>query len=375
MLERGREAAAQKGLADNFIFTSGDFNLWRPTAQYDVVLAIQALHHVVELEHLFASIKAGLKPSGVFVVPDMIGRNGHMRWPEALSIIQEFWRRLPPSYRYNHQLKRYQEEFENWDCSQEGFEGIRAQDILPLLTSNFHFQRFLAFGNVIDPFVDRSFGHNFDAAAEWDRAFIDEIQGDDDEGMRSGTIKPTHMFAILGTQDNGPTVFEEPFGPSFCILRPGPLSEPAPDARSAYAWDESAHDKGVELRIACAHLTEAERRIRELTAELDKRTAWALGLNRQFEERTAWALELDRQLDIEKSRTTPSMMERLRARMRALFICKWLSAPSADWKSGSRERRPEELGPLRSVHPPPCAGVSRSLPARMRGCVRMNHVV
>jgi len=317
MLERGQAAATEQGLADNFIFTAGDFNQWRPSAEYDaeydVVLAIQALHHVMELEHLFTAIKDALRPTGVFVVSDMIGRNGHMRWPEALSIIQEFWSRLPPSYRYNNQLKRYDEEFVNWDCSHEGFEGIRAQDILPLLNSTFHFERFIAFGNVIDPFVDRGFGHNFNASAEWDRAFIDEIHRRDDEGMRNGTLKPTHMFAILRTQDNGPTMSEEPFSPSFCI-RPPTSVEPAPSPGPIYAWDESVHDKSVELQTACARLAQAERRILELTAELEKRTAWALALNREYEERTAWALELNRLLEIEKSRPALAVTDPGRAR-------------------------------------------------------------
>ena len=45
------------------------------------------------------------------------------------------------------------------------FEGIRAQDILPLLVERFTFDEFIGFGNVIDPFVDRSFGPNFDIAS------------------------------------------------------------------------------------------------------------------------------------------------------------------------------------------------------------------
>src|SRR5689334_1941502 len=105
----------------------------------------------------------------------IIGRNGHLRWPEALEIIQEFWPYLPPSHRSNHQLQRYEAMFEDWDCSIEGFEGIRAQDILPLLSERFHFDWFIPYGNVIDPFVERGFGHNFDANVDWDRDFIDRV--------------------------------------------------------------------------------------------------------------------------------------------------------------------------------------------------------
>jgi 2-polyprenyl-3-methyl-5-hydroxy-6-metoxy-1,4-benzoquinol methylase len=132
MLERGRTLAKQSGVSGNLTFTQGDFNTWQPERSYDAVVANQALHHVVTLEGLFANIRASLRPDGIFVTSDMIGRNGHMRWPEALEIVHEFWRQLPESYRYNRQLKRYEELYQNWDCSTEGFEGIRAQDILPL---------------------------------------------------------------------------------------------------------------------------------------------------------------------------------------------------------------------------------------------------
>src|SRR5438046_10396474 len=92
----------------------------------------------------------------------MIGRNGHMRWPEALWIVREIWDRLPRKYKYSHQMRRYDDYFENWDCSTEGFEGIRSQDILPLLIELFSFEVFYCFGNLIDVFVDRSFGSKYD---------------------------------------------------------------------------------------------------------------------------------------------------------------------------------------------------------------------
>jgi hypothetical protein len=154
----------------------------------------------------------------------MIGRNGHLRWPEALTIVQEFWQELPDSHRYNHQLNRYEKQFMDWDCSVEGFEGIRAQDILPLLAASFHFQLFVAFGNVIDPFVDRSFGHNFKLESEWDRAFIDRVHERDEEEMRKGRIKPTHMLAVMSKTELGPLRSLPPFTPQFCIRPAGSRS-------------------------------------------------------------------------------------------------------------------------------------------------------
>lgn len=220
MLDRGYEDAKQRGLTSHVTFSKGDFNDWHPRDCYDVAIAHQSLHHVLNLEGLFTSIESGLRDDGLFLTSDMIGRNGHLRWPEALVIVHEFWRELPEPYRFNQQLKRHEELYENWDCSTHGFEGIRAQDILPLLVNRFHFHLFIAFGNVIDPFVDRAFGHNFNAKGEWDRNFIDRVHARDEAEMLAGNIKPTHMLAVMGKHPVAAPKFHPPLSPEFCIRRP-----------------------------------------------------------------------------------------------------------------------------------------------------------
>jgi len=181
MLQRGALLAGERGVAANLAFVEADLNRWNAPREYHAVIADQSLHHVMELESLFRQIRQSLRPDGIFVISDMIGRNGHLRWPESLAIVREFWRKLPPSYRRNCRSGRYEAVFEDADCSTESFEGIRAQDIVPVLGEFFHFQFFLGFGNVIDPFVDRSFGPNFDPQAVWDRDFIDQVHRRDEE--------------------------------------------------------------------------------------------------------------------------------------------------------------------------------------------------
>ena len=197
MIDRGRALAATRGVERHIVPVVGDLNSWRPDGGYDGVLANQSLHHVVELESLLGAIRDALTDEGSFVVSDMIGRNGHQRWPEALAIVHEFWRELPQSYRYNLQLHRPEPEFQDWDCAVVGFEGVRAQDVLPLIIERFGFELFFAYGNVIDPFVDRSFGPHLDPAREWDRDFIDRVHARDEAELLAGTLKPTHMFAVM----------------------------------------------------------------------------------------------------------------------------------------------------------------------------------
>jgi hypothetical protein len=219
LLQRGKELADSAGLTEYMRFTVADLNEWQPEKRYAGIMANHSLHHVVNLEGLFNAVQAALDDSGAFVATDMIGRNGHQRWPEALEIVHRFWRELPDAYRYNHQLQRHEPEFANWDCSSEGFEGIRAQDILPLLVQRFSFAYFYGFANVVGPFIDRSFGHNFDAAADWDRAFVDRLHAADEAGFASGQLKPTQMFAVMKKTSVHDPVYVRGLSPEASVRR------------------------------------------------------------------------------------------------------------------------------------------------------------
>lgn len=220
LLERVARRADEAQLGGRLSCHQGDFNRWRPERAYDVVIANQSLHHVVELEHLFDAIREAIGAQGRFLTSDMIGRNGHRRWPEAMAIVHEYWRELAPERRYNLQLQRHEELYMDWDCSKEGFEGIRAQDILPLLLERFGFETFIGFGNIIDPFIDRAFGHHLDARSPEDRAFIDRVHARDDAELRAGTVKPTHMLAVLCADRTVRSRVDGVLTPEFCVRRP-----------------------------------------------------------------------------------------------------------------------------------------------------------
>ncbi len=302
MLSRGRLAAEPAGVSGHLEFVEADCNHWEPALTYDAVLANQSLHHILNLEGLFEQVKKSLASGGRFIISDMIGRNGHQRWPEALEAVHEFWRGLPPSYRFNLRSGRYEELFQDWDCSTEGFEGVRSQDILPLLLRNFHFRLFVPFGNIIDPFIDRSFGHHFKPETEWDRAFIDRVQARDEAGLAEGMLTPTHMLAVVGN-DSCETAFPGNLSPDFCLRVRDEASQSPAHSSPAYDWFSWPHDARRELQVICSRLARHETREGDLGAwgsrldqELTTRTIWALKLERELEERTEWALRLEAEL-------------------------------------------------------------------------------
>jgi hypothetical protein len=132
-----------------------DLNVWEAGEPVDIYLANHSLHHVVELEHLHEQVRGSMTAEGVLLVNDMIGRNGHKRWPETAAVLRRIWRTLPENYRYNHALGGVDDEYPDLDCSSESFEGIRAQAVLPRLLEVLHPETFVSYANIADPFVDR----------------------------------------------------------------------------------------------------------------------------------------------------------------------------------------------------------------------------
>lgn len=297
LLGRGRKAASNADVGDRLSFTEVDINHWHPPRRYAAVMAHHSLHHIVELEHVFDQVQSALIPGGRFVISDMIGRNGHMRWPEALTLVEAIWSTLPDSKKFNQQLKRLESTFVNWDCSGEGFEGVRSQDILQLLAEGFDFCKFMAFGNLTDVFVERSFGHNYDADSDADRKFIDRVHEVNELLIDLGVLKPTMVIAIMSRQGDcsqDPVCYRG-WQPRFCIRetyqhreqldRDGADSRPPNVAASAGVAGSPLAGAGVdvlmqlraEMRLAREATEEAlaaRRRAEEQLTALHASTSW-----------------------------------------------------------------------------------------------------
>lgn len=230
-IERATANIDRNKLTNFFHPHTQDLNNWSPTKTYGAIMANHSLHHIVELEQLFAGIKEALHPEGLFLSNDMIGRNGHMRWPECETLVNAIWGFLPDHIKYNrlHCDESgnfiFDDPFRNIDCSVAGFEGIHAQEILPLLTKNFHFHNFLALGNLQDVFLDRCFGHNFDSTSPKDLAFIDFLELLNNLLIDLGYLKPTIMFAVMSNNNSGTTRYYKHWTPEHCIRNPGRAHE------------------------------------------------------------------------------------------------------------------------------------------------------
>ncbi|OJY75899.1 MULTISPECIES: class I SAM-dependent methyltransferase [unclassified Rhizobium] len=197
MLEQGRKQVKQAQLLECFEFVKCDVNRNIPLSGHHFILANHCLHHFVELEAIFAWMKKSLHPRGALITSDMIGRNGHMRWPEAEKYVRRIWDTLPSEKKFDCINRVRNDQFVNFNCANGTFEGIRAQDIMPILINTLFFERFVGYGNLPDIFVDRMYGPNFSPDDSKDLALIDLLEDLNTDLIKAGVIKPTIMFATL----------------------------------------------------------------------------------------------------------------------------------------------------------------------------------
>lgn len=219
VMDDAANKACALGLENYMRFICDDLNTWTATDDYDVVIANHSLHHIVKLEQLFDAVtKAIRRRSGRFLVCDMIGRNGHLLWPEMLEEVEAWWRKLPPKKRLDRATGRIEPHYVNYDSSKVGFEGIRAQDILPLLIERFQFQLFIPYSGIVVPFIERRVGWNFDATSIPDQRFVDDLANREQELFQDMLIKPTQMIAILNLETGLPCKLINPkWTPQNCV--------------------------------------------------------------------------------------------------------------------------------------------------------------
>ena len=105
---------------------------------FDVAMFVSGLHHVVEIEHVLQTVVELLVPNGEFwIIGEAIGRNGNQLWPEALDAANGIFSSLPERFRRNAFTGKVDSTVPETDFGANSFEGIRSEEIEPLLLRYF----------------------------------------------------------------------------------------------------------------------------------------------------------------------------------------------------------------------------------------------
>jgi SAM-dependent methyltransferase len=109
---------------------------------YDVVFGISSIHHIVELESLYAKVYRALKPGGYFYMDEFVGPSQY-QWSNAqLEAVNAILKQIPERLRVrrsdgklirNSVVRPTIDQMNAVDPS----EAIRSSEIIPLLSGHF----------------------------------------------------------------------------------------------------------------------------------------------------------------------------------------------------------------------------------------------
>jgi SAM-dependent methyltransferase len=213
LMRKAATAARERGVSKRVVFQTMDCNQPFELPGQDVIIVNQFFHHVTELEILCRSLRRSLAPEGVLLSSDIVGRNGHMPWPDVEVLIQRAWSSLPASKRHDRHFNNGSPRYRPINHAAYSNEGIRAQDVVRCLLAEFDFELFFTFGGAIMPFVERRVGFNFDPDDVEDRAWIDALQRDDAEALTRARYPASNMICVLRQRGFATEVQHRPVTP------------------------------------------------------------------------------------------------------------------------------------------------------------------
>ncbi len=143
---------------------------------YDCVIAIAALHHVSNLEHVLEEINRSLKPGGLFFYDEYVGPN-RIQWSDdVLKIVNHVLKIIPSRYRksVSGALKKREERVSVEKMIEiDPTEAVRSEDILPLTGRYFEVLEKREYGGAILMPLFMNIIGNFDANRDEDRRILD----------------------------------------------------------------------------------------------------------------------------------------------------------------------------------------------------------
>jgi SAM-dependent methyltransferase len=173
---------------------------------FDVIYAVASIHHILNLEHLFEQLHRGLKDDGRLVVLDIIGKTQVEFWRENVEYAAEVVRRLPSRYRPPVGRRFWRRWlFDPYTIIprfiepqiQEGMEGIRQEEIVPLLERWFQPQKLFYYDAYMRILCTNWFlGPRLDPRNDEDRKVLEWLIDQEMEVISSGKLRPTEVFGI-----------------------------------------------------------------------------------------------------------------------------------------------------------------------------------
>ena len=164
--------------------------------RFDVVMCVSGLHHIVELERVVDFVHDVLVDDGEFwSIGEAVGRSGNRLFAGDYRVANAFFRGLPARLRRNRLGGEPDENLPNVDYSDATFEGIRSDEIEPLLAHRLEAVQVYRRNCFLWRLVDLAYADNYDLANADDIAWIHRAVDAELAHYRAGG-HPTELHGV-----------------------------------------------------------------------------------------------------------------------------------------------------------------------------------
>ncbi len=200
-VEVARREAEQAGYGDRIAYDARDLNqIELERGHYDVVFAIQALHHIEALERMLDEIRLSLGPEGLFVVNEYVGPVRFQFPDDYLPLMNGLLSALPESHlrsrrtgvRKTEVTRPSAEEVYQVDPS----ESVRSDEIMGLIEERFQIVYRADFGGTLLQHVLSDIAGNFDPDDPRDVALVDLVCLYEKTLIDRGVLPSDFVYAV-----------------------------------------------------------------------------------------------------------------------------------------------------------------------------------
>ena len=176
-----------------------------PEGPFDAVVANDVLHHITDLEGLYARIHESLVPGGKLLFNEYVGPNRFQYSDARMDVINRYFRLIPDHLRFNPYWSglfwsRFRVDPAKL-AADDPTEAVRSEDVLPLARRYFDVEKEYSYGGgLLNPLLYEIIA-SFDETNPRDLGLLELFCAAEDRLTRAGVIEPDFSVFVGRRRD------------------------------------------------------------------------------------------------------------------------------------------------------------------------------
>ena len=196
-IELARRLAFEEGLAERLEYGVADLNRHElPSSTYDLVVAKHSLHHLENLEHVFAQVRRTLRPGGLLMFNEFVGPTRFQWTDDQLKLMNRLFSAVPQSIRDKVPVVEILRPSIEDMLATDPSESVRSAEILSVVATEFEILECKPYGGTLLHIVLAHLLPHLDLTDENHLAFLRFMMVFEGTLLEHGVIASDHAYVV-----------------------------------------------------------------------------------------------------------------------------------------------------------------------------------